>query len=101
MVFSGKRGIYHKVVLTCGSMNWLKHLAVHLMQPNVPSLNWELKIRTTEKGAGELIAHIIEAELDFEDVMIKSPDVPNGVVMVPYSEGLREALALQSFDAAS
>lgn len=71
------------------------------MQPNVPSVDWELTIRTNEKGAGELIAHIIESELGFEDVLIKSPEAPNGVVMVPYTEGLREALALQSFDAAS
>lgn len=71
------------------------------MQPNVPSVDWELTIRTDEKGAGELIAHIIEAELGFEDVLIKGPEAPNGVVMVPYTEGLREALSLQSFDAAS
>jgi len=71
------------------------------MQPNVPSVDWELTIRTDEKGAGELIAHIIESELPFDDVLIKSPAAPNGVVMVPYTERLRDALALQSFDAAS
>jgi hypothetical protein len=71
------------------------------MQPNVPSVDWELTIRTNEQGAGELIAHIVEADLLFENVLIKSPSAPNGVVMMPYTERLRDALALQSFDAAS
>jgi hypothetical protein len=71
------------------------------MQPNVPTMEWELTVRTTEKGAGELIAQILESDLTYEQVLIKSPDAPNGVVMLPYSERLRDALTLQSFDAAS
>jgi hypothetical protein len=64
-------------------------------------MEWELTVRTTEKGAGELIAQILESDLTYEQVLIKSPDAPNGVVMLPYSERLRDALTLQSFDAAS
>lgn len=71
------------------------------MQPNVPTMGWQLTVRTDEKGAGELIAQILESEINYEEVLIKSPETPNGVVMLPYSERLRDALALQSFDAAS
>lgn len=71
------------------------------MQPNVPTVEWELTVRTNEKGASELIGQILESELIYEQVLIKSPEAPNGVVMLPYSERLRDALALQSFDAAS
>jgi hypothetical protein len=71
------------------------------MQPNVPTVDWELIVRTNEKGAGELIGQILEAGIPYEQVLIKSPEAPNGVVMLPYTERLQEALALQSFDAAS
>jgi hypothetical protein len=71
------------------------------MQPNVPTMDWELTVRTNEKGAGEIIAQLLEAEIEYEQVLIKSPEAPKGVVMLPYTERLREALALQSFDAAS
>jgi hypothetical protein len=64
-------------------------------------MDWELTVRTNEKGAGEIIAQLLEAEIEYEQVLIKSPDAPTGVVMLPYTERLREALALQSFDAAS
>jgi hypothetical protein len=64
-------------------------------------MGWQLTVRTDEKGAGELIAQILESEINYEEVLIKSPETPNGVVMLPYSERLRDALALQSFDAAS
>ena len=93
--------VQDKVIISRGTKNWPKHLPIHLMQPNVPIVDWELIIRTDEKGAGELISQILEADIPYEQVLIKSPDAPRGVVMLPYTERLQEALALQSFDAAS
>lgn len=64
-------------------------------------MDWKLTVSTNEKGAGELIYQILESNIPFEEVLIKSPAAPAGVVMLPCNEWLLEALQLQSYEAAS
>ena len=64
-------------------------------------MDWKLTVRTNEKGAGELIHQILESNIPFEEVLIKSPEAPTGVIMLPCHEWLLEALQLQSYEAAS